>query len=379
MRRLLNRCIHVKTLEAGCGGFLQFFLVGSHRAAHVQRAVPAAVFQLQDPHIAGQFFGHIVPAGTAEALSVMLSAYRVCQYGNRSFSAQRFQQQEHHTDGVPFSFRIGAVSGNTGGGNPYALSGYLRRIGQARLFRVCADFFSNVCPAFNQCPAFAGNDIDPVSGGQFQDFQAGFRFRSTQFQAEHAFLRVDQREARVRAESHIRNLFVRAVVGHVFPAFFLVAAEDQADALLQRNSRFPDRLHGKQRCQCRTLVVVGSPAVHPAVLNQSLKRRFRPSVPDGHHIQVTQHGNLFLGVAQRHVTGIAVKIPYLKAHLPGVRHGGVQHIPDFPSERRAGFRFSPYGGNPYPALQCFRISVPIAVNQLINSLFHGYSLFLRSL
>ena len=372
VRRLLDRCLHFKALQARRCGFLQLLLVGAHRAPHVQRTEPAAVFQLQDAHIAGQRLGYLIPAGAAQALSVMLCADLVRQHRNRSFRAQFFQQQEHHADGVPLAFRIGAVSRDPCGGNFHAPVRHFRGIGQLRPVRVGLHLFRGFPSAFHQGFAFTGNDVDPVSGGQLQDFQAAFRLGRVQFQAQHALLRVDQREHGVRAEAHIRNLLMRSVIGHILPVAFLVAAEDQPDAFLQRNARFLNSLHGKERRQGWAFIVIGSPAVHPSVFNQRLERRLCPSVSHGYHVQVTQHRDFFFRFAQRDIAGIAVKVPYRKSQFPGVFHGGIQHVPDFPSEGSAVFRFALHGRNPYPALQHLRKIIPVTVNQFIYFLFHHF-------
>ena len=262
------------------------------------------------------------------------------------------------------------MSRNTGGLKHNPRLRHFRRIGQAGLFRIGTNLFRQFFAAFRPADALARNHVDPVPGRHFQNPESRLRRRRAEFQHDHALLRVDQGEAGVRAEPDVRNLFMFSVIFHVFPAAFLVAAENQPDALFQGDSRVPDRLHGIQCRQRRSLVVVGSPAVDPSVFNQSVKGRLRPSVPHRHHVQVTQHRDLFLRVPQRRVAGVSLEIPYRKTHGPDVRHGPVQHLPHVLSEGRAVLRLSLHRRRPDPSLQSHHKFIPVTVNQFINFLLH---------
>ena len=142
------------------------------------------------------------------------------------------------------------------------------------------------------------------------------------------------------------------IVAHVGHAGFLVAAQNQAHAILQLHARLAHGLHRVQGQDRRALVVGDAAAVQPAVLDLRAPRIVPPAVAGGHHVQMHQNGQRVH--AQRthpHIAGIAVKVAGFKAHGRRVRKDQVQCPPHLAAKGSAGFRSRLHAGHLNPALQ----------------------------
>ena len=166
-----------------------------------------------------------------------------------------------------------------------------------------------------------------------------------------------------------------SVVAHVLPAGLLVAAQDHADALLQRHTGFLDGLHGVQRAQGRALVIAGAAAVDLVALAHGSEGIHRPAVTGGHHVQVAQDGNSLLGFTGKGgVQRIALKAAGDEAFRLAIRQGHVVHLADLRAEGSTGSdsRASLVldGGHLNPAGQAGGKILGIGVNQVVEFLVH---------
>ena len=316
---------------------------GGQRIADVQRHFKLTAVEAHQADVAGQIAALLVLRGDAGALAVALNAEvfvhrrrRVLHAAVRADAHQRVEQKPRrvqaqlgHAGVRLYADRLDlrAIIAQVGHGE------LVVRAGKTRLQLVHAHIFrahDGARRAGHNVHALARVDrIDRKRHTVLARALAGKQ------NIDAALFDVDQRIFRVGREAVIGHFHLRGIVSHAAHGHLLVAAEDQAHAVLQLDARVPHGAHGVERRDRRAFIVHHAAAIDAPVRHIAGEGIVRPAVAGGHNVQMRQHTQRLRALAQRNIARIAVEIAHGKAHLFRVGQRLIERLSHVLAERLA--------------------------------------------
>jgi len=176
------------------------------------------------------------------------------------------------------------------------------------------------------------HDVHARAGSDFD--QPRVVERRVQRQLEAALFGVDKREIRVRREAPIRQADFLLIIFEILHAALLVAAQNQAAAAAERNARIQNGLHREHGGHTRPLIVAGAAADHATVDDFRAVGIVIPAIAFRHDVQMAQHGDHLVALADFRVAAIAVHVARLHAQALQIRHRGIQRAADIRAKGR---------------------------------------------
>ena len=285
-----------------------------NREAAVQRREDLAVLHADDAVVQGQRAVFILDLQTDAGAVVGGADMMVVEHDEIIHEAGGGQSQHGIAGGIDAELRGTGVRGDTLrlDDELAVIFGHAvadqRRHGETLLQRFFRHTFRG-----NDGAAFVADRVEDEAALDVQDS----RILAVRDHAEHAFFTIDAGEITVGCETAGDGFLVLPIICHAPRTGLLVAAHQQADALVQWDPAVAHGLHRVQGRDHSAFIITDAAAVDPVALAGQGERIRIPTVARGHDVQVRRDADDLRAFAHFGITTVVIQILGGKAHLIG--------------------------------------------------------------